>query len=51
MSGNTLGVARLIQGREIKEIIRMLKGIPCGNKGTSCPDQVAEALEKYNLIK
>ena len=46
--GNTVGVARLVQDREIAEIIKVLKDIPCGNKGTSCPDQVARALEEYN---
>ncbi len=30
---------------DIDEAIKRLKGIPCGNKGTSCPDQLAEALE------
>ena len=43
--GNTVGVSKLIEGRSIDEIIQMLKGIPCGNKGTSCPDQIAKALE------
>lgn len=45
--GNTVGVSKLIQNRKIKEIIDMLKGIPCGFKGTSCPDQIARALEEY----
>ncbi len=45
--GNTLGVAKLMKGKKIDEVIQMLKGIPCGNKGTSCPDQVAIALEEY----
>ena len=44
-AGNTVGVSRLIQGMDIDEAIKRLKGIPCGNKGTSCPDQLAEALE------
>ena len=43
--GNTLGVARLIKGMDIDEAIKRLKGILCGNKGTSCPDQLAKALE------
>ena len=33
--------------KKIDEIIEMLKGIPCGLRGTSCPDQVAKALEEY----
>jgi len=45
--GNTVGVAKLIQGKKIKEIIELLKNIPCGRKNTSCPDQVATALEEY----
>ena len=45
--GNTVGVSRLIENKKIDEIIEMLKGIPCGLRGTSCPDQVAKALEKY----
>ena len=45
--GNTVGVSRLIENKKIDEIIKMLKGIPCGLRGTSCPDQVAKALEEY----
>ena len=45
--GNTVGVSRLVQNRTIDEVIELLKDIPCGDKGTSCPDQVAEALKKY----
>ena len=44
-AGNTVGISRLIQGMDIDEAIKRLKGIPCGNKGTSCPDQLAIALE------
>lgn len=45
--GNTVGVSKLIENRTIDDIIELLKGIPCRNKGTSCPDQVARALEEY----
>ena len=45
--GNTIGVSKLVKGKSIEEIIQMLKGIPCGNRGTSCPDQIAIALEEY----
>lgn len=45
--GNTVGVSKLVVGRTVAEVIEMLKGIPCGMRGTSCPDQVARALEKY----
>ncbi|MBR6802258.1 MAG: TIGR03905 family TSCPD domain-containing protein [Kiritimatiellae bacterium] len=42
--GNTQGVARLVIGRTVDEVIALLKGIQCRN-GTSCPDQFARALE------
>lgn len=45
--GNTVGVSKLVKGKNIDEIIQMLKGIPCGNRGTSCPDQIAIALQEY----
>lgn len=44
--GNTQGVSRLVEGMKIDEVIKRLKGILCGNKGTSCPDQLAKALEE-----
>ena len=42
--GNTKGVAKLAVGRKVEDVIALLKGIPCRN-GTSCPDQLARALE------
>lgn len=45
-SGNTTGVATLVAGMKVDEAIRRLKGIKCGFKPTSCPDQLALALEK-----
>lgn len=45
--GNTAGVALLVRERNIDEVINMLKGIPCREKGTSCPDQISMALEEY----
>ena len=45
--GNTVGIAKLVEGMKIEDIIKKLKGIQCGYRGTSCPDQIAEALEKY----
>lgn len=44
-SGNTQGIAALIQGMPAEEAIRRLKGLRCGFKPTSCPDQLAKALE------
>ena len=42
--GNTAGVAKLAVGRKVEDVIALLKGVPCRN-GTSCPDQLARALE------
>ena len=43
--GNTQGVAALVEGMDVDEVIARLKGIRCGRKPTSCPDQLALALE------
>ena len=51
--GNTMGVAKLCLGRDIDEVINTLKGIPCGLRETSCPDQLSKALTKLkekNLV-
>lgn len=45
-SGNLQGIARLVEGQDIDEVISKLKGIIC-RSGTSCPDQLARALIKY----
>ncbi|MBO5477631.1 MAG: TIGR03905 family TSCPD domain-containing protein [Clostridia bacterium] len=44
--GNTIGVSKLVEGKKLDEVIELLKGIPCGYRGTSCPDQLAIALEE-----
>lgn len=44
--GNTQGVAKLCEGRDIDEVQSVLKGILCRN-GTSCPDQLSKAIEEY----
>jgi uncharacterized protein (TIGR03905 family) len=46
--GNLQGIASLIEGMDVNEAIKRLKGIRCGSKATSCPDQLAKALELYN---
>ncbi len=46
-SGNTQGVAALVKGLKVDEAIEKLSGIRCGFKSTSCPDQLAKALEMY----
>ncbi len=45
-NGNTQGISGLVDGMTADEVIRRLSGIRCGYKGTSCPDQLAKALEK-----
>ena len=46
-SGNTQGVSALAIGMSPEEVVRRIKGIKCGPKSTSCPDQLATALEEY----
>ena len=45
-AGNTKGICKLVEGMSICEVIKKLKGIPCGTKQSSCPDQLATALEQ-----
>ena len=47
-SGNTQGVATLVEGMKVEDVIKKLEGIKCGFKNTSCPAQLAEALKEYN---
>ncbi|MDR2739596.1 MAG: TIGR03905 family TSCPD domain-containing protein [Treponema sp.] len=44
--GNLSGLSLLAEGMEAAELIKRLKGVRCGSKKTSCPDQLARALEK-----
>jgi len=44
-SGNLQGISRLVKGMRVEEVVSKLKGLDCGGKGTSCPDQLARALE------
>lgn len=45
-AGNTKGVSALVEGMNINEAIKRLRGIDCRGRGTSCPDQLAIALER-----
>ncbi|MGI6117370.1 MAG: TIGR03905 family TSCPD domain-containing protein [Bilifractor sp.] len=45
-NGNLKGISRLVKGHPAEEIIGLLKGTRCGMKNTSCPDQLATALQK-----
>lgn len=45
-AGNTTGVCTLVKGMDAQEAVDKLKGIDCRGRGTSCPDQLAIALEE-----
>ena len=45
-SGNQQGISSLVKGKPAAEIIPLLRGIECGKRPTSCPDQLARALEE-----
>ena len=44
--GNLQGISKLVEGMTVEEVIRRLDGINCNGKGTSCPDQLAQALKQ-----
>ncbi len=45
--GNTMGLSQLLIGMDVDDAITRMKGIDCRGRGTSCPDQLATALENY----
>ena len=45
-NGNLQGISKLVTGQKIDDVITKINGIRCGNKMTSCPDQLCRALEK-----
>ncbi|MCH5329125.1 MAG: TIGR03905 family TSCPD domain-containing protein [Coprobacter sp.] len=45
-NGNLQGIGRLVEGLPAGEVIRRLDGVRCGNKSTSCPDQLCRAVEQ-----
>lgn len=45
-NGNLQGISALVRGKKIDDVISVLKGIDCNFRGTSCPDQLARALEE-----
>lgn len=45
-AGNTKGIEKLVKGRNAKEVADLLRGTPCGMRGTSCPDQLAKAIDE-----
>ena len=44
-NGNLKGIAALVEGMDVEEVIRRVEGVRCGMKTTSCPDQLAQALK------
>lgn len=44
-NGNLQGISRLVEGRDVEDVISCLEGLKCGFKNTSCPAQLAEALK------
>lgn len=49
-NGNLKGISKLLVGMNINEVISKLRGIECGYRDTSCPDQIAKALEEYKKL-
>lgn len=45
-NGNLKGIASLVEGQKIEDVIPRVEGIRCGMKSTSCPDQLAQALKE-----
>lgn len=45
-NGNTQGLSKLLEGMDAKEAVKRLKGTDCSMRGTSCPDQLARAIEE-----
>lgn len=50
-NGNLKGISSLVRGMRPEEVVERLKGITCGSKKTSCPDQLAQALEAIAQLK
>ncbi len=49
--GNLGAISRLVTGMNVAEVIEKLKGIPCEGRDTSCPDQLAKALEQWQSVR
>ena len=45
-NGNLQGIAKLVEGKKIEEVVNLLSGIQCRNR-TSCPDQLSKALKRH----
>ena len=49
--GNLQGIARLVEGMKVEDVIQKCEGIRCGYKATSCPDQLAKALKEAQALE
>lgn len=45
-NGNLQGIAHLVKGMKVEDVVAKLEGIRCGRRPTSCPDQLAQALKQ-----
>ena len=45
-AGNTMGISQLVKGMKVDDAIQRMEGITCGIKPTSCPDQLAKAIDE-----
>ncbi|MGN0558243.1 MAG: TIGR03905 family TSCPD domain-containing protein [Acutalibacteraceae bacterium] len=50
-NGNTQGISSLVKGMSVEDAISRMRGIDCGGRGTSCPDQLAKALEEASEME
>lgn len=45
--GSLRAIGKLVEGMTVEQVVSLLKGMPCEGRGTSCPDQLAQALEEW----
>ena len=45
-NGNLQGISSLVKGMKVEEVLQKLEGVKCGNRSTSCPDQLCKALRE-----
>lgn len=50
-NGNLQGISKLLEGMNVEDAVKKLKGISCNGKGTSCPDQFARAVDSLIFKK
>ena len=48
-NGNLQGISRLVKGMKVEDVISKLEGVKCGNRSTSCPDQLCKALREMEF--